>query len=82
MWEDIYHGTEGDIEALIDRIKTDTKVTRKRHKIAGTAGDDIFEDDGANDEPSTPRKRQKTSAVSTPRKPRTPSKLVTPGQKR
>jgi origin recognition complex subunit 1 len=82
VWEDIYQGTEGDIEALIDRIKTDTKATRKRHKSAGTTGDDIFEDDGAGDEPSTPRKRQKTSAASTPRKPRTPSKLVTPGHKR
>lgn len=82
IWEDIYHGTEEDVLALIDRLKSDTKATRKRRKDARATGDDNFDVDDIGEEPVTPRKRQKTSVVSTPRKPRTPSKLVTPGHKR
>jgi origin recognition complex subunit 1 len=83
VWEDIYHGTEEEVEALIERIKRDTKATRKRQKATKPTGDDEFHaQDTFDDEPGTPRKRQKTSTVSTPRKPRTPSKLMTPSHKR
>jgi origin recognition complex subunit 1 len=82
VWEDTYHGTEEDVATLIDRLKSDTRATRKRRKDTKTTGDDNFEDDDIGEEPATPRKRQKTSAVSTPRKARTPAKLVTPGHKR
>jgi origin recognition complex subunit 1 len=81
-WEEIFHGTEEDVTALIDLLKSDTRATRKRRKDARNTDEDGFQDDGAGEEPITPRKRQKTSITSTPRKPRTPSKLVTPGHKR
>ena len=81
-WEDIFHGTEEDVMAMIDLLKSDTKATRKRRKDAMATDEDGFLDDEAGEEPATPRKRQKASMTSTPRKPRTPSKLVTPGHKR
>lgn len=83
IWDDIYHGTEEDITSLIERLKGDTKATRKRRKDARIADDENFDvDEDVDDKPATPRKRQKTSALLTPRKPRTPSKLVTPSHKR
>lgn len=82
IWEDIFHDAEEDVTALIDRLKSDTKATRKRRTEAKTTDEDGFHDDDIGEEPTTPRKRQKTSIISTPRKPRTPSKLVTPGHKR
>lgn len=82
IWEDIFHGVEEDVTALIDRLKSDTKTTRKRRREAKTTDEDGFHDDDIGEKPTTPRKRQKTSIISTPRKPRTPSKLVTPGHKR
>jgi origin recognition complex subunit 1 len=82
VWEDIYHGTEEDVADLIDRLKRDTKATRKRRKETRITEDDNFDGEDVDQEPATPRKRQKTSTVSTPRKLRTPSKLVTPSHKR
>lgn len=65
---------------LIERVKDETKATRKKRDdrhfvddfVAGDDQDDTFE---------TP-KRRKTSKVSTPSKQHTPSKLLTPSHKR
>ncbi|PBP27017.1 origin recognition complex subunit 1 [Diplocarpon rosae] len=84
VWETIKHGNEQEVSELHDRIELETKSTTRRKKIFKRA----IEDDefgGAHDEDNklqTPRKKQKFSSVTTPRKPRTPSKLLTPSHKK
>jgi origin recognition complex subunit 1 len=81
-WEDIFHGTDEDVAQLIDRLKAETTATRKRGAGKRTKVEVDFEDSDVEDnEVETPRKKQKTT-VSTPRKARTPSKLLTPSHKR
>jgi origin recognition complex subunit 1 len=66
---------------LIERVKNETKATRKKRDdrhfvddfVAGDDQDDTFE---------TPKKRRKTLKLSTPSKLRTPSKTLTPSHKR
>lgn len=65
---------------LIERVKNETKATRKKRDrhfvedfVAGDDQDDTFQ---------TPKKRRKTSKVSTPSKQHTPSKMLTPSNKR
>ena len=82
IWEDIYHGTEADVEELIQRLQAETTATRKRSKKRMRVEADFKDEDVEDEEDQTLRKKQKTSAVSTPRKPRTPSKLLTPSHKR
>ncbi|TVY51549.1 Origin recognition complex subunit 1 [Lachnellula cervina] len=82
-WNDISHDTEDDVIRLMERLKSETKATKKSRLDKRKRGDDEFDlKDEADDEPGTPRKKHKTFAVSTPRKPRTPSKLLTPSHKR
>jgi len=84
IWEDIFDGSELAIHNLIQRVKSETKATRKRrfpqHKLDT---DTEFMGPMHNDEIlATPRKKQKTSTLVTPRKLKTPSKLTTPSHKR
>ncbi|TVY37714.1 Origin recognition complex subunit [Lachnellula subtilissima] len=82
-WKDIAHDTEDDVIRLVERLEYETKATKKPRLDKRKRGDDEFDfKDKAGDEPGTPRKKHKTFTVSTPRKPRTPSKLLTPSHKR
>lgn len=86
VWEDIPHSNEEEMEHLIRRMEMETGCKKRRVSTKRKKTDTDFsvhqvgeEDD--EDGVSTPRKRQKTINHSTPRKPRTPSKL-TPSHKR
>jgi origin recognition complex subunit 1 len=88
-WDEIEHKTDEDIEKLIQKLTSET-VSRKRGRKPGfkvvkrkkedylSEEDEDFEDDIIK----TPRKKQKHSAITTPRKPKTPTKLLTPSHKR
>ncbi|KAL5315572.1 hypothetical protein ACEPPN_016440 [Leptodophora sp. 'Broadleaf-Isolate-01'] len=85
IWEDIQHGSEDQVNDLLVRIESETKPTKKRKYQKRTKGDDDFKGGFVDEdelETHTPRKKQKFSMVSTPKKPRTPSKLLTPSHKR
>ncbi|EKD16003.1 origin recognition complex subunit 1 [Drepanopeziza brunnea f. sp. 'multigermtubi' MB_m1] len=85
-WETIKHSTEEEVVQLHDRIKSETKSTvKKRRGQKRKMEDDDFGGDLTHDEDGkveTPRKKQKFSSVTTPRKPRTPSKLLTPSHRK
>jgi origin recognition complex subunit 1 len=89
-WEHIKHTTEEDVLELWERLKSETKSRRGRkpgQKVAKRKREDYISDVEAGDNYhddviETPRKKNKHSTVSTPRKPRTPSKLLTPSHKR
>lgn len=86
-WEDISHSNEDEMEQLVRRMEIETgskqkkapAVKRKKVENDFKVGRIVEDDD--EDQVSTPRKKQKTSHLLTPRKPRTPSKL-TPSHKR
>lgn len=88
-WEDVYHGEE-DFDSLVDLVESQTVKTRKRKaattKVERDLDGFVLEDDEfADDDPSTPRKRRKlTSSASTPSKANklTPRKLTTPTHRR
>ncbi|KAA6410967.1 MAG: origin recognition complex subunit 1 [Lasallia pustulata] len=87
IWEDVFHGTDADVDALIERVKTQTKATRKRRRnnveSLDPVSDGQFEDDVES--PKTPNKRRKLLTASTPTSKssaRTPQKFTTPTQKR
>ncbi len=85
IWEDLQRRTAGDIEELVNWLDSVTQSTKKRKTRKRTKADDDFTGGPINDEElelETPRKKQKHSAVSTPRKVQTPSKLLTPSHKR
>ncbi|CAD6566190.1 MAG: Origin recognition complex, subunit 1 [Alectoria sarmentosa] len=84
-WGNTYQSAD-DILALIERVQTQTKATRKR-KRGDVANEDPADDwDPSNepDEPKTPSKKRKFSQASTPtsKAKRTPQKLTTPTHKR
>jgi origin recognition complex subunit 1 len=82
-WKNIAHDTEDDVIQFIERLEFETKATKKQRLDKRKRGDDEFDvKDEVDDVVETPRKKHKTSAVSTPRKPRTPLKLLTPSHKR
>lgn len=88
-WETIKHGNEEEVIALHDRVECETQSTvKKRRGQKRTAADDDFEGGRAQDDndeerkTQTPRKKHKFSSATTPRKARTPSKLLTPSHKR
>jgi origin recognition complex subunit 1 len=82
-WNDIAHDTEDDVIQLIEKLQSETKATRKPRSEKRKREDDDFEArDEADEEFGTPRKKHKTSTMTTPRKSRTPSKLLTPSHKR
>lgn len=88
-WEKIYQSAD-DIDPLIERIKAQTKATRKRKSNAVAVGDG--EEDAQIDfdpfaeptSPKTPSKRRKFSHASTPtsKSKRTAQKFLTPTHKR
>ncbi|KFY36282.1 hypothetical protein V494_05159 [Pseudogymnoascus sp. VKM F-4513 (FW-928)] len=89
VWEDIFHGTDDDIFNLIERVKNETKATRKRRgelRAEKRKQEQEFltvdDEDDNGDDFGTPKKKRKTSVALTPKKPRTPSKLLTPSHKR
>jgi origin recognition complex subunit 1 len=85
IWEDVQRKTEEDIDELVNWIESATKSAKKRKAVKRTKADDDFTGGPIDDEElelETPRKKQKHSDVSTPRKIRTPSKLLTPSHKR
>jgi origin recognition complex subunit 1 len=87
VWEDISHENENDMMGLLDRLETETqsKSMKKRKFEKRKKGDEDFTGGNLDEEEleaETPRKKQKLAGVSTPRKPRTPLKLVTPSHKR
>lgn len=90
IWEDRYQRSESSAIALLEWVENTTKTTRpkRRRRFKKDDYDDggnfvvskhALEDDG---EIRTPRKRQKSSTISTPQKARTPSRLFTPSHKR
>lgn len=82
-WDDIAHSTHEEVLQLTERLVSETKARRKKRAPKRTREDSFVDDELAADEEfGTPRKRQKNSLVSTPKKPRTPSKLLTPSHKR
>lgn len=84
IWEDVYQ--EGDLgsidEFLAQELASTTKKEPSPKKRRRTDYDYESADDDPDEQPETPRKKQKHSSVSTPRKPRTPSKILTPGQRK
>jgi origin recognition complex subunit 1 len=85
IWEDVYRGTQDDLQHLIERVQNETKATRKRRsdKRLVDDEDEFADEDGDEDGLRTPKKkRRKIATISTPQKPRTPSKLLTPSHKR
>jgi origin recognition complex subunit 1 len=84
VWEEIYHGSEGDIVDLIDRVKRETKATRKnrsdRHPVEDT--DEFVVQDDEDMKLHTPKKKRKISATSTPHRQESATKLLTPSYKR
>jgi origin recognition complex subunit 1 len=85
-WEDVYDSTEDGLNKLMQRLENDTMATRKKRPGKRRIADDDFTGEHVRDsdlEQETPRKKQKfSSAASTPRKIKTPSKLLTPSHKR
>lgn len=87
-WEEIYRSAN-DIDPLIERIKSQTRATRKRKRgdhIDDVHGDAEIEFDSLAEaySPKTPSKKQKFSHASTPisKGKRTPQKFLTPTHKR
>lgn len=87
IWEDVCHGAE-NLNKFIDIIQSGTTSTRKnKRKFKEIDADVIHEDVEHEAEPRTPRKKEKTKAI-TPTSNRsksilkTPSKLLTPSHKR
>lgn len=79
VWEEIYTGPE-DLLALIDWVKEQTKGKKPRRE-----GDHDYEEKRevqGDETPATPRKRKKTTAVSTPKSSAKVSKYTTPTHKR
>ncbi|KAF3059349.1 Origin recognition complex subunit 1 [Daldinia childiae] len=78
IWEDVYSGREGDVDDLLELVRSGTRSTRKRrnHDISTRETDyvatqperdeDCPSDDGAPRPVTTPKKRQKTKQVMTP----------------
>ena len=69
---------------LIDRVKRETKATRKKrsdHRPTEDADEYVVEDE-QDIKPQTPRKKRKTFVASTPRGQVSATKLLTASQKR
>lgn len=84
MWEDIYHGSEGDVVDLIDRVKRETKATRKKRSDRPPLEetDEFVVQDEEDMKLHTPKRKRKCSATSTPRRQESAKKLLTPSHKR
>ncbi|KAB5579975.1 P-loop containing nucleoside triphosphate hydrolase protein [Coniochaeta sp. 2T2.1] len=82
IWEDIYRGAE-DIEDLSERVKRETKATRRRRPARDESQERDFtgRDDGDDGEVRTPKKAR-THDVLTPSKKRSASKPMTPSHRK
>lgn len=79
VWDEIYNGPE-DLLSLIDWVKEQTKGKQPRRE-----GDHDYKERkevGEDATPATPRKRKKTTAVSTPKSAAKVSAYTTPTHKR
>lgn len=79
VWDEIYNGAE-DLLGLIDWVRDQTKGKRPPRE-----GDHDYEEKrevGDDETPTTPRKRRKMTAVSTPKSSAKVSKYTTPTHKR
>lgn len=82
-WDEVAHDTEDDVINLMEKLQADTKSVKEAQIDKRKRDDDDFDAKiEADTEVGTPRKKHKISTVTTPRKPRTPSKLLTPSHKR
>lgn len=83
IWEDIFSGTEQDIYNLIQRVKSETKATRKRNPSKTAVDEDSSTDSAENHDTKifTPRKKRRVS-LSTPQKHQSLSRNLTPTNKR
>lgn len=68
-WSDLYSGTAEDILDLIEKVKTETRATRKRRPPMTETQQDFVPlpdtQDGEGPAPSTPRKKRKASVPAT-----------------
>jgi origin recognition complex subunit 1 len=86
LWDEIYRGPE-DIDDLYDKIKQETKATRRRRTTKDGSPEAereyVVGQDEAEDSQllRTPKKARTTDAV-TPSKRRTPSKALTPSHRK
>ncbi|KAI9655071.1 MAG: Origin recognition complex, subunit 1 [Trizodia sp. TS-e1964] len=83
IWEDIYHGTEEDIFKLIERVKKETKASRKtRTEVSSRKMNREFDDKNYDALPRTPRKRRKLDGPVTPNTHGKAQNFTTPTHKR
>lgn len=78
IWEDIKPQNEQEVDDLHEYIKVETKLVKKKAIHKRPLSEDY---EKANELLVTPRKKQKFSAL-TPKKLKTPSKVVTPSHKK
>ncbi|KAI9782535.1 MAG: Origin recognition complex, subunit 1 [Candelina submexicana] len=87
-WEQIYKGTDLDIHALVERVKSRTKATmRGRGSVPSTTKelDEFAIDEDKSSVPRTPTKKRKLNSASTPLSKASTSrrqKFTTPTKKR
>lgn len=83
VWEDVYRGAV-DLQKLIERVKSETKATRRKsmwrrgspdalYDVAGDGGDGSWGQTGSPRKPSTPRKPRTDQGTPKKPKPTTPS---------
>lgn len=83
MWDEIYQGSDEDIANLIQRVKNETKATRKKREDRSFLDEvDDFGVEHDQDDTYQPPKKRKISRGFTSSKQHTPSKLLTPSRKR
>lgn len=84
IWEETFQGSVEDVARLIERVKTETKASRKRKGHATLENEeDEFQEGSRDDAVRTPRKKRKVNSVmGTPQKVKTPAKFLTPSHKR
>src|SRR3982074_2009586 len=70
IWEDIFRGTDEDVANLIQRVQNETKATRRKREDRPFSDEveDFLAGDDQDDTYRTPKKKRKTSRVSTPSK--------------
>lgn len=83
VWEDIYHGAK-DIETLSDRIKRETKATRRRRTTKDESPERDFaaQEDGDDAGLLRTPKKARTHDALTPSKRRSASKPLTPSHRK
>ncbi|KAI9881018.1 MAG: Origin recognition complex, subunit 1 [Pleopsidium flavum] len=87
-WEDIYGGSQPHVYALVERIKKETKATRKPRGAQSSQEHEMLdwiEEDAEASSPRTPKHRRKLTFASTPNSKtsiRNPLQFTTPTHRR